>query len=490
MGGLRGLRRGVCGSLLALRPQGRSLHAPCAFRFYVLYSPYRPPNPPSPPIAKTPGRRGATCGARRSPARPVHPSNVPSPIYRPPSTVPPSGVGARPASPVPRKSGNEFPPCDRRTRENRLEFPPPGLNKTKKRKETEIARGTSILPTVAPRHQRVQWTGACVGASGGRPSVLRSAAHHSSTSSFRACPKTTLARRGTHGLRLRHPRRRRPRIDRRAAPRRARPRRHRLRARGRAGRPRRRLPRRPAHAPLRRDRGRLARKVLPPPLQERHRRHRPHRRARPRRPPRMAPPAAPSPCAAATSTSSTRPPPSCASRRSRSPRACAWAPRSPSSSCCLRPRRWRAGPPPPGCAERWANRAYETVWEPLLRGKFGAVKEEIALPWFWARVHDRTAELGYVRGGFQHFYNRLAERVRERGGDLRLATAVQRVEPDAGRFTVTSADVATPADERDAHLRPRRLHAAHAPHLPPRPRAARRPTARSTTGAAPTARTA
>jgi protoporphyrinogen oxidase len=88
--------------------------------------------------------------------------------------------------------------------------------------------------------------------------------------------------------------------------------------------------------------------------------------------------------------------------------------------------------------------AYETVWEPLLRGKFGAVKEEIALPWFWARVHDRTAELGYVRGGFQHVYNRLAQRLRQRGGDLRLATAVQRVEPDAGRFTVTYADAATP----------------------------------------------
>jgi protoporphyrinogen oxidase len=91
---------------------------------------------------------------------------------------------------------------------------------------------------------------------------------------------------------------------------------------------------------------------------------------------------------------------------------------------------------------------YETVWEPLLRGKFGAVKEEIALPWFWARVHDRTAELGYVRGGFQHFYNRLAERVRERGGDLRLATAVQRVEPDADRFAITYAEVASPADEQ------------------------------------------
>ncbi len=87
--------------------------------------------------------------------------------------------------------------------------------------------------------------------------------------------------------------------------------------------------------------------------------------------------------------------------------------------------------------------AYENVWEPLLRGKFGAVKEEIALPWFWARVHDRTAELGYVRGGFQHFYNRLAERVRERGGDLRFASDVRRVEPIEGGFSITYAQAAS-----------------------------------------------
>ena len=52
--------------------------------------------------------------------------------------------------------------------------------------------------------------------------------------------------------------------------------------------------------------------------------------------------------------------------------------------------------------------AYSAVWEPLLKGKFGALAGEIALPWFWGRVHDRTARLGYVRGGFQRFYNRLA----------------------------------------------------------------------------------
>jgi protoporphyrinogen oxidase len=50
---------------------------------------------------------------------------------------------------------------------------------------------------------------------------------------------------------------------------------------------------------------------------------------------------------------------------------------------------------------RWmGSAAYSTVWEPLLRGKFGEAAPEIAMPWFWARVHDRTQSLGYLRGGF------------------------------------------------------------------------------------------
>ena len=56
------------------------------------------------------------------------------------------------------------------------------------------------------------------------------------------------------------------------------------------------------------------------------------------------------------------------------------------------------------------RRSYATVWEPLLRGKFGEAAPEIAMPWFWARVHDRTQQLGYLRGGFQQLYFRALRR--------------------------------------------------------------------------------
>ena len=89
---------------------------------------------------------------------------------------------------------------------------------------------------------------------------------------------------------------------------------------------------------------------------------------------------------------------------------------------------------------RMGPRAHDVVWGPLLRGKFGALADEIAMPWFWARVHDRTAQLGYLRGGFQRLYDRLAERIVQAGGTLRLGTEVREIRssPSGGLLVETS----------------------------------------------------
>src|SRR5205823_9008394 len=45
--------------------------------------------------------------------------------------------------------------------------------------------------------------------------------------------------------------------------------------------------------------------------------------------------------------------------------------------------------------QRWAGkRPYQVLLEPMLTGKFGATYDQIALPWMWARFHDRTTYLG------------------------------------------------------------------------------------------------
>jgi protoporphyrinogen oxidase len=86
---------------------------------------------------------------------------------------------------------------------------------------------------------------------------------------------------------------------------------------------------------------------------------------------------------------------------------------------------------------RWmGRRVFQTVWEPLLRGKFHDHAEEIAMAWFWGRVHCRSQELGYLRGGFQQLYNRLAERIAELGGSVLLNCAATSIEslPDPVRL--------------------------------------------------------
>ncbi len=116
------------------------------------------------------------------------------------------------------------------------------------------------------------------------------------------------------------------------------------------------------------------------------------------------------------------------------------------------------------------SRAYGVVWEPLLRGKFGDAAPEIAMPWFWARVHDRTQQLGYLRGGFQQLYDRLAEEVRRAGGETRFGVTVREVRTDGDRFIVETDEGSERFDRVISTFAPR-LTARLVPELPPEWRA-------------------
>ncbi|MGH2497841.1 MAG: NAD(P)/FAD-dependent oxidoreductase [Ktedonobacteraceae bacterium] len=90
---------------------------------------------------------------------------------------------------------------------------------------------------------------------------------------------------------------------------------------------------------------------------------------------------------------------------------------------------------------RWmGKRAYDMVFAPLFGAKFGALRDQIALPWFWARFHDRTTYLGYLRGGFQLLYEKLVEHISAAGGKVLLGTRVESAQPLAdGRWEVRTS---------------------------------------------------
>ena len=115
---------------------------------------------------------------------------------------------------------------------------------------------------------------------------------------------------------------------------------------------------------------------------------------------------------------------------------------------------------------RWMGaRSHEVVWEPLLRAKFGAVADEIALPWFWARIHYRSTELGYLRGGFQQLYDRLVERIQALDGQVRLGTRVTSITPTDAAIDVVT-DAGTERFERVVSTLPTRLTCQLTPALP------------------------
>jgi protoporphyrinogen oxidase len=95
---------------------------------------------------------------------------------------------------------------------------------------------------------------------------------------------------------------------------------------------------------------------------------------------------------------------------------------------------------------RWmGDRAYQTLWQPMLQGKFGAHYREVNLAWFWARIYKRTPKLGYYRGGFQAFVDGLAAVVQQLGVKIETGARVQRIRPNASGGFVVEVAGQTPA---------------------------------------------
>jgi len=79
---------------------------------------------------------------------------------------------------------------------------------------------------------------------------------------------------------------------------------------------------------------------------------------------------------------------------------------------------------------------YETIWEPLMKGKFGAHHEEVNAAWFWARIKARTKKLGYFKGGFAGFLESLADAARTSGVEIRLNYPLTAIDPDGGKWRI------------------------------------------------------
>ena len=132
-------------------------------------------------------------------------------------------------------------------------------------------------------------------------------------------------------------------------------------------------------------------------------------------------------------------------------------------------------------ARGWMERAvgkagFEGVWGPLLRGKFAGEADNVGMTWLWGKVYLRFAsrtgtagakeQLGYLRGSFNRYIERLGDHVREKGGVIHLNTPVQEVAVSDGTVLGIRANGELQRFDRVLMTTPNTITRKIAPELP------------------------
>jgi protoporphyrinogen oxidase len=84
---------------------------------------------------------------------------------------------------------------------------------------------------------------------------------------------------------------------------------------------------------------------------------------------------------------------------------------------------------------RMGGAAWREVWGPMLRGKFGARADDIAMVWIWNKLRLRRGEdareehLGYPRRSWEPLFAALQQSIEENGGRVLIDRPAIRIEP-------------------------------------------------------------
>ncbi len=110
-------------------------------------------------------------------------------------------------------------------------------------------------------------------------------------------------------------------------------------------------------------------------------------------------------------------------------------------------------------SRRMGRRGYEVIWEPLLRGKFGAFYDQIGMTWIWGKVRLRVASrkgagqrerLGYPMGSFGEVIDVLEQRIVQQGGLVHTSASVTKiVESDGSGTTLDVQLEGSPTERRE-----------------------------------------
>jgi len=62
--------------------------------------------------------------------------------------------------------------------------------------------------------------------------------------------------------------------------------------------------------------------------------------------------------------------------------------------------------------------------EPLFINKFGKIRKQYFLAWFWARIKKGLLSLAYPKGGFLEFAKDLQKQIEKRNGEVLFETEI------------------------------------------------------------------
>ena len=107
--------------------------------------------------------------------------------------------------------------------------------------------------------------------------------------------------------------------------------------------------------------------------------------------------------------------------------------------------------------KRMGLSAYEVIWEPLLRGKFGEFYDRISMTWIWGKMRLRVGSrkksgteelLGYPMGSFGEIIDRLALKITRNGGVIHTSATVSQIVESRGSATSLDVTLHDSASER------------------------------------------
>ena len=107
--------------------------------------------------------------------------------------------------------------------------------------------------------------------------------------------------------------------------------------------------------------------------------------------------------------------------------------------------------------KRMGLSAYEVIWEPLLRGKFGEFYDRISMTWIWGKMRLRVGSrkksgteelLGYPMGSFGEIIDRLALKIARNGGVIHTSATVSQIVTSRGSATSLNVTLSDSSSER------------------------------------------